>query len=398
MKILYINTLYSPYVEGGAEISLKLIVESMQARGHEVAVLSLMPDAGRHNERINGIKVYRVGLKNLYWPFMDAKPGKYRRLAWHLCDRYNPLMRTEVRNVLQLEQPDVVSCHNLVGWSISVWEEVRKAGIPIVQVLHDMYLLCANSNMYRHGQVCNRQCFQCRLLRHGHRRGSQKVSAVVGISRSILDLFKASGYFAGMPQYVVYNARHIPAPAGKSRREAGSPLKIGYIGTLAKIKGIAWLIEQFRKSGVEGYLYIAGRGHAEDVHQLETLAEGDHRIVFEGYVDSQHFYSGIDVLVVPSHWEEPLGMVAIEGLANHLPVIASNRGGLRETVINGKNGLLCEPSEPDSLGQALEMLWRDVVFYNQLAENARQSITALLDTSRMIGEYEAVLHAVTTNK
>ncbi len=45
MKILYINALYSPYIAGGAEISLKLIVEGMQAKGHEVAVIIMVPEA-----------------------------------------------------------------------------------------------------------------------------------------------------------------------------------------------------------------------------------------------------------------------------------------------------------------------------------------------------------------
>src|SRR5690606_3319037 len=198
-------------------------------------------------------------------------------------------------------------------------------------------LLCANSNMYRNGQVCAGQCFRCRVLRSGYRRASQKVSAVVGISSSILDRFIMSGYFYGIPKHVVYNARHIPAPLERHRREPGAPLKIGYLGTLSSIKGVAWLIDQFQKSGVVGGLSIAGRGQAENVQQLKALATGDPRIVFEGYVDSSSFYSGIDVLVVPSLWEEPLGMVAVEALANHLPVIASNRGGLRETVIAGQN-------------------------------------------------------------
>lgn len=398
MKILYINTLYSPHVAGGAEITLKLIVAGMKAKGHEVAVLSLAPDGDLRNDQVDEVTVYRAGLKNYYWPFTPAKPGRYRRLAWHLRDRYNAAMRDDVRKVLQREQPDVVSCHNLAGWSIAIWDEVRRAGIPIVQVLHDMYLLCANSNMYRNGKSCTQQCLHCRILRRSHRDNSRNVNAVVGISRSILDRFTASGYFHGIPQHVVYNARCIPAPLEKHRRKPGSPLKIGYLGTLSTVKGVAWLIDQFQKSGVSGYLAIAGRGQTADVQQLKAMAEGDPRIVFEGYVDPSVFFPGIDVLAVPSLWEEPLGMVAIEALANHLPVIASARGGLRETIIDGQNGLLCEPDNPDSLGKTLKTLWQDAALYNRLAENARQSMTAWLDTARMVSEYEAVLQTVTKEK
>ena len=395
MKILYINALYSPYVEGGAELSLKLIVEGMQAKGHEVVVLSLVPEGGLNVEWVDSVKVYRAGLKNRYWPFTKERPGKYRRLAWHLRDHRNRSMLADVREVLKVEQPDIVSCHNLVGWSIAVWDEMNRSGIPIVQVLHDMYLLCPNSNMYKGGQPCQQQCLSCRVLRTGHRQRSGKVSAVVGISRSILNRFETHGYFADVPSYIVHNARNIPEARPPRIREEGTPLTIGYIGTLSAIKGVEWLINQFKASGIDGHLHIAGKGKSEDVAHLELLAAGDSRIIFEGYVNPSDFYPMIDALVVPSLWEEPLGMVAIEGLANNLPVVASNRGGLRETITDGKNGILCEPDKPDSLGHALATLWQDVAFYNRLAKTARQSVDTFLNVSRMVDEYEAILKQVT---
>src|SRR5690606_19821726 len=107
------------------------------------------------------------------------------------------------------------------------------------------------------------------------------------------------------------------------------------------------------------------------------------------------FYTAIDVLVVPSLWEEPLGMVAVEGLANNLPVIASNRGGLRETIADGRNGILCDPERPDTLGHALMTLWQDVALYNRLAGAARPSVSEYISVKRMVNEYENVIHAVT---
>lgn len=395
MKILYINALYSPHVAGGAEISLKLIVEGMQARGHEVVVLSLVPEAGLSRDWVDGVKVYRAGLKNRYWPFSQERPGRLSRLAWHLTDRYNAAMGAVVRDVIRLENPLVVSCHNLVGWSIAVWDEVRRAGIPMVQVLHDLYLLCANSNMFKGGGPCTTQCFSCRTLRHRHRKRSMAVQAVVGISQSIVDRFAAHGYFTGVPAFVIHNARSIPEARSLRLRTAGQPLRVGYIGTLSAIKGVEWLIQQFKRSEIDGSLFIAGRGKDEDVAYFKTVAGNDDRIHFLGYADPQEFYAGIDVLVVPSLWEEPLGMVAIEGLANNLPVIASDRGGLRESVFNGRNGIRCDPDRPDSLGDALNYLWRDTDGYNRLAEAARPSVADYLSVERMVTEYEKVIDTVT---
>src|SRR5690554_3653111 len=108
MKILYLNTLYSPLIEGGAEISLKLIVEGMKARGYEVAVLSLGPEKGLTEDVVQEVKVYRAGLKNRYWPYTKQRPGKLNRLAWHVTDRYNRSMGSIVKEILRLEKPDVV--------------------------------------------------------------------------------------------------------------------------------------------------------------------------------------------------------------------------------------------------------------------------------------------------
>lgn len=394
MKILYIHALYAPYVAGGAEISLKLLVEGMKKRGHDVVVLSMVPTGGLQTDWVDGVEVYRAGLSNRYWPFTKERPGTFSRLAWHFRDRYNRAMGQYVREVLRLEQPDVVSCHNLVGWSISAWNAVRRAGIPLVQVLHDMYLLSPDSTMFRNGRPLQRQDFTSKLFRYRHRRQSKQLSAVVAISRSILQRFVAHGYFQGIPQYVIHNARQIPDPGNRHTRRNGDPLVVGYIGTLLAVKGVEWLIRQFKASDIDGRLRIAGQGKAEDMAYFNALAANDARIEFVGYVNPPDFYPHIDVLVVPSLWEEPLGMVAIEGLANHLPIVASNRGGLRETVIDGKNGIRCDPEKPDSLGAALVALWQDSELYNRLAGAARASVAEYLSVERMVGEYEQVLQTI----
>lgn len=391
MRVLYIHALYAPHIAGGAEISLKLLVEAMQAKGHQVAVLSLVPQGGLSSDWVDGVKVYRAGLKNSYWPFANVRPGKIRRLWWHLRDRYNRSMMGYVREVLAAERPDVVSCHNLVGWSVAVWDEVCRAGIPVVQVLHDMYLLSPNSTLFKAGHAQAHQDYVSRLLRRRHRRASSHLSAVVGISRSIMDRFLQYGYFERVPHYVVPNARGIPAVGPPRMREEGAVLTVGYIGTLTATKGVEWLISQFKSVAIDGRLRIAGNGKAADVARLKRLAAEDGRIDFVGYVAASDFYGTIDVLVVPSLWEEPLGMVAIEGLANHLPVVASNRGGLRETVVDGVNGIHCDPDKPGSLGAALVTLWKDVERYNRMAAAARDSVGEYLSVERMVNEYEQVL-------
>ncbi len=59
---------------------------------------------------------------------------------------------------------------------------------------------------------------------------------------------------------------------------------------------------------------------------------------------SCHKVAEIDICVVPSVWEEPFGMVALEAMSTGKPVIASNVGGLKTTVLMGNQVFYSHPT------------------------------------------------------
>ena len=397
MKILYVNSLYSPLIKGGAELSLQLIVEGMKSRGHEVVVASLHAEKTKTVDEVNGVKVIRVPLKNGYWPYGDAQAPTLSRMAWHFRDRKNVGMGETIRQILQEERPDVVSCHNLAGWSIAVWDEIYAAGIPIIQVLHDFYLLCPNSNMNKAGVPCETQCLSCQLLRSNHPTTSSKVSAVVGISQSILNRFVSAGYFSNASKEVIYNVRTAPESLPPRIRKPREKLVLGYLGTISKVKGVEWLIEQFQKLSIPASLKIAGNGNETTLEEFRHLAKSS-QVEFVGFVKPSEFLKTIDVLVVPSLWEEPLGMVAIEALAHGVPVITSGKGGLGESVKHELNGLICHPEQANSLGEAMVRLYDYPALYNRLSAAAPDSVSRFLDKDRLISEYDQVVRAAMLQK
>lgn len=397
MKILYINSLYSPLIKGGAELSLQLIVEAMKSLGHEVVVASLHPESTTQVDEVNGVKVIRVPLKNGYWPYRDTPPSTLSKMAWHLRDRKNPAMGGAIRQILKEQQPDVVSCHNLAGWSIAVWDEIYSLGIPIIQVLHDFYLLCPNSNMNKAGVPCANQCMSCQLLRYSHAKESSKVTAVVGISQSILNRFTSAGYFSQAYKQVIYNVRTAPEPQPPRIRKPREKLVLGYLGTISKVKGVEWLIEQFQKLSIPRALKIAGKGDEATLEEFRALAKIS-PVEFVGYVKPNEFLKTIDILVVPSLWDEPLGMVAIEALANGIPVITSGKGGLSESVKHDVNGLICPPEQSNSLGEAIVRLYDYPSLYNRLSAAAAGSVSHFLDKDRLISQYSQVIQEAKLQK
>lgn len=95
---------------------------------------------------------------------------------------------------------------------------------------------------------------------------------------------------------------------------------------------------------------IAGAGNeAAKMKRVITDMGLDEMVIYLGQVtDMPGFYSILDLLVVPSHWE-PMGITQVEAQAMHIPVIASNVPGLNEVIQHNVNGLLFEPGRSDDL-------------------------------------------------
>jgi len=85
------------------------------------------------------------------------------------------------------------------------------------------------------------------------------------------------------------------------------------------------------------------------------------------------FYSASNILVVPSYYE-PFGLVALEGMASKIPVIASDVGGLASTIKNNENGLLFEPRNPVRLKEKVLMIYNSNELAEKLVQNAYEDV------------------------
>ncbi|HEY5807684.1 MAG TPA: glycosyltransferase, partial [Povalibacter sp.] len=158
MKVAFVSTLYAPNEKGGAERTVRILAETLVARGHEAVAISLAPDGVARTGEVNGVKTYYVPLANLFWKQSEQSRGRLGRMAWHFIDAWNPLMARRVRRILREERPDLVQTGNLQGFSVSLWRVVRRLNIPLVQMLHDYYLGCPKCTMTNGGNNCAVQC------------------------------------------------------------------------------------------------------------------------------------------------------------------------------------------------------------------------------------------------
>ena len=79
------------------------------------------------------------------------------------------------------------------------------------------------------------------------------------------------------------------------------------------------------------------------------------------------------VLTVFPSLLEPLGLVPLESMACGTPVVGVAEGGIRETIINYKTGLLTE-RDPYAFGAAIELILSDAQLRLDMGQNARQHV------------------------
>jgi glycosyltransferase involved in cell wall biosynthesis len=85
-------------------------------------------------------------------------------------------------------------------------------------------------------------------------------------------------------------------------------------------------------------------------------------------------YSRADICVAPSLWAEPFGMVAVEAMASGRPVVASNVGGLADSVVNGETGFLVPPNDAEALAEKLRVLLDDADLRIEIGRRGRARV------------------------
>ena len=402
VKIVFLNSLYPPNGAAGAETTLRLLAGSLREKGHDCSVVTLTPAPKASSGAVDGIPVFYLPLANVYWPWGPSRPLALRPV-FQSIEADNPIMRRRLSAILCKLRPDVVHAHNLQGFSASAWSATARLGIPVVQTLHDYYTGCIRSAMWRPGRGnCNGLCGECRVFSWPRRRLSRLPQAVTCVSRRMFDRLHDAGAFpnagTGRQPVVIIRGNNAADALPAAVARPGRPLKLGFLGRLDHSKGVENLIEAVKRTP-EGSvsLRIAGSGLPAYVDGLRAAASGGGDIAFLGQVDPAQFFPTIDLLVVPSVWEEPLGRVFHEALAYGVPSLASPLGGLAEAITDGRTGFVLAGEGADALFNRLQTLatngWDRAAMFAACREAA-----ANYAPTHIAGQYEAVLQAVAAGR
>jgi glycosyltransferase involved in cell wall biosynthesis len=169
--------------------------------------------------------------------------------------------------------------------------------------------------------------------------------------------------------------RLLPQSDARSALGFGSDEKVVvYVGRFDPRKGIETLVRAFAElynrteDALKATLRLVivggcqpGQADADERSRIEALVAElgiADNTTFAGQVGHDRlplYYTAADVCVIPSHYE-PFGLVAIEAMACGTPVIASNVGGLKFTVVPEETGLLVAPQDVQGFAAAMEQV------------------------------------------
>lgn len=270
---------------------------------------------------------------------------------------------TRLRRRLSAEHFDIVHAHDGRAQNISV---LASAGLQLRRVASRQVAFLPRQPLihrWKYGKTA-----------HG----------IIANSESVRRVMISSG-IPGESIQVISPGIELPAelPSTDLRLRArarwgftSAPFVIGHAGSFTHEKGqdtaleaallLAPRLPQIR-------MLLAGDGPEQSTPRMKELINQATGIaVLPGFLDDlSDFYAALDLFIMPSR-SEGWGLTALEAMANGLPVIATNVGGLPELVEHGQTGWLIPSDSATALAGAIEAAASDPARLSEFGRNARQ--------------------------
>jgi glycogen(starch) synthase len=408
VKAVVISNFYPPHHVSGYALLCSDVVRGLEARGHEVTVLT--STLGVDRETVEG-RVHRV--LTLESPLDFYRPAK--ALVYPAASRRNV---RHVRETVSAVQPDVIFIWGL--WNVSkrvAAEAERLLGARVAYYLANPWPIEANRHRAYWSLPARRRSREplkrvCRLaarvwLHAEWREPALQFPHAPCCSQALRGQLIAAGVplndapviYEGIdPQSYVEegNRREMPV--------AGGPFTLLYVGLLVEHKGVHTLVEALERlppaTSSRVSLTILGSGHPDYESSLRSLVTQtglEDRVTFVGPIPRHElpaFLARHHVVVLPSIWEEPLALIMQESLASGAVFVGSATGGTTEIINDGENGLLFPPGDAGRLAEHITRLAGDPSLCRRLAARGRETAQQSFALTRMVDDLETYLRTV----
>jgi glycogen(starch) synthase len=365
MKVGTLTWEFPPRVVGGIARHCEGLAKALVQQNHEVHLFTLDFPGSPNYEEMDGVKVYRA----------STELGHPNFLTWVLL--FNHFLTKRMADVVHSVDFDVMHVHDwLAAFSgISFKHYLKK---PMVLTVH-------STEVGRAQGLHSPDSFSINGIEWW---AMYEADRVIVCSQSMKN--EICGHFNLPLDKVDVIPNAIDATKYQTSVDRGSVRQrygVGYgeklilcVGRLVPQKGIEYFIRaipHIAKRYPEAKFIIVGEGWSRDILEAEARASGQNRkIQFTGFASDQeviNLMSSADVLVVPSVYE-PFGIVALEGMATGVPVVASQVGGLSEVIEHDRTGLFVFPRSPESIAWGIDRVLSDPNHAKWLTENAKEKL------------------------
>jgi glycosyltransferase involved in cell wall biosynthesis len=293
---------------------------------------------------------------------------------------------------LALRKPVVVEHHGYQAVCPNglLFYEPNKSICPGHFMAH-RYLKCLGCNAKAGGWVKSVTQF---LLTFPRRWACQHVAANIAISnhvRNRINLVNARVIYYGIPDPL----RGKEQLAEHYAETRSRPQIFAYVGRLVSEKGLELLVEAGRQLDADHRSFIIkfiGDGPERPCLQALVASSGiASRVLFLGHLQGKALHralEGVDVVVMPSVWEETAGLSAIEQMMRGRLVIATDIGGLGEMVAD--TGLKFPLGDVKGLTSTMKRVLDQPALIEELGAKARQRARRLFRDERMAEEHIAI--------
>ncbi len=384
MRLLFFSESFHPAERGGAGRAAADVCRELHRRGHTIDVLC--PSAALNIER------HELGpgfvLHNL--------PAGDGPLSKQIIYSYSPRMAAEaldyVRAQVPLEALDVIHddggfFHALFTLEMPLLDAAPNAKSLIQYQIQYRPLLATESHIPPTAQQ----------LIDKQRALAQRANMTAFLSRAELAEGAATfGLPTDRPAHIVPNALPMERYAGLGEFvplwEMPAPPRIALAGRLSSpMKGLDLALRALAEIASKHAFDVLLIGHQPQPSEIPPALQG--RVHGTGWLDARgvaEALHGCAAFLMPSRYE-PFGLLALEAHAVMCPVVAMDTGGLRDIIIDGETGLLCDPNNAvEDLARHAAALLRDNDLREDLAHAAHARLLAHYTVPTICDQLEAL--------
>ncbi|MBD3249270.1 glycosyltransferase [Candidatus Woesearchaeota archaeon] len=211
-----------------------------------------------------------------------------------------------------------------------------------------------------------------------------------------------------VPRKVVYNFTDINR--FDNSVNIRSELNIGeeeiiilFLGSIKEIKGIDMFLNLAKSINDKNVRFVIVGKCADKINQeghytlqqLMNQISGNQKIKYIGWrSDVENIYKISDIIIMPSQWEEPFGLINIEAGAAKKPIISTSVGGIPEIINHGENGFLVEKDDLDSMIKYTKLLINNKGLRVKMGEKGRMIVEDKFNAKKNVREIEKIYESL----